>query len=157
VSPDLNHVTFRPGHLADSISARVGTGITGSAGAVAQRDLGRYYAALRDELARLDLTLNEACLLVDAMNGCVSDDESSISFMWANVADHVDLNDAGQKWEIDDPASFVRRVRGLSYAAKAAVVDACERFWKLSSENWDTDELLQHVGLISIRESKMVS
>lgn len=90
----------------------------------ARRDLDRYYNTLVRSLPKF--SVEEASLLLDALNGCISEPHS-VQLLWANIADAVQEG-YDKKWEVDGPA-LVERLRKLSYAECMAVTDAVERFW----------------------------
>jgi hypothetical protein len=114
----------------------------GSLSGAITRDLRRYYAVVRDELAALRLTRDEACAICDALNGTHLD-EHMPRFLWAEVEDADRLNGLGAKWEIDALALAVR-LRSLSPGACMAIVDAVERFW--AHADLPTDEALRRAG-----------
>jgi len=115
-----------------------------SLGLIAQRDLGRYYEVLRRELASIDLTEGEALLIMEACNGTYWEPHT-IPLLWAEVADHVQLENAHIRWQVDEMA-LVHKLRALTPAQAFAVVDAIERAWLHPSG--DAVEALRAVGLL---------
>lgn len=140
---NLKHVTFRPGSLSDPILERSGDM---TAGAIAQRDLTRYYEMLEMALQRVNLTEGEARMLVDICNGTRFD-----PFPVAAQSLHYEVEDAepeyDSKWGVDRP-SFIAKLRGYSLLERAAICDAIERFWIDSYHKDSTQARLVHVGLI---------
>ncbi len=110
---------------------------------VVRRELERYYAVLRDELTRVRLTEGEASLIVDAMNGSITD-HYSYNLLWANISDAISLDGLDAKWQVDG-AALVEKLRSLTPGAAMAVSDACERFWQDPNP---TGEALRRVGLV---------
>jgi len=131
-------VQFRPGSLAPKLEARAQDGRP--LGAVASRDLERYYVAL--ERALPTFSKHEAMAILDANNGSLWE-PWSVSLLWANVADTEAL---GEKWGIDQ-SDLVARLRALSHIEALAVADACERFWDHPGLN-DGDVALKASGLV---------
>lgn len=132
-------VSFRDAVVEVAIDARCGRGL--SRGQVAARDAGRYYALLAAELRRIDLSLAEASLCCDALNGLLADSLSA-PLAWANVEDAVEHDGLAEKWEVDGPA-LVARLR--TPGASVAVVDAVEQFWANPEGG---EAALRRVGLI---------
>lgn len=135
--------------VLDPIRSRMGPGE--SVGEVVRRDLMRYYAVIDLELARLNLTEGEAALICDALNGYAiwSDDSLVLRSWWIAVEDHITLNGAAEKWDIDQPAVFVAKLRSLSPGASAAVLDAVARWWGRQPTDGETiGESLRSVGLV---------
>lgn len=142
---DYPKIEFRAGELLAPLQERT-TPNGFSPDVIAKRDLARYYALLADELRSLDppLTVGEACLLMDVLNGTFLD-EHTYRFLVVEVSDGITLNQVDRKWDVDGPA-LVARVAAMSPGQRLALVDAAERFW-LHPEQ-DTDELLRRVGLV---------
>jgi hypothetical protein len=142
-------VVFRPGpSIERELAARAGA--PGERpGLVAKRDLGRYYALIREELRRLSppLTQAEASLICDACNGTWMGDEYSPGpmILWAEVADACRLNELDAKWGVDGDA-LVARLQRMTPGQLMAIADAVERFWL--EPDLDTEEGLRRVGLM---------
>lgn len=94
-----------------------------------RRDLTRYHELLQRERRSLRdlLTPNEQALIVDFCNGTFWD-AGSIPLLWASAEDAVRLDGLDGKWRVDGPA-LVAKLKALSYAGSAALIDAAERFW----------------------------
>lgn len=138
----VDMVSFRAGPLDGLIEARMRGDL--KAGAVAQRDLTRYYDALALALSQVQLTINEAMLIIDALNG---------SFIDLNLAQllHYEIEDSfgdglAEKWQIDGPA-LLGKVRDWSLLQRIAVVDAVERWWGDAYHIDDGAARLLRVGL----------
>lgn len=149
-------IRFRPGNVDEPVEARAGGTFAPSRDLVARRDLARYYLLLQiaaQEEIRGRFTRDEISLVMDACNG-IYWDEASWQTVWAEVADAVRLarqpglpeSTFGAKWRVEDEDGLVRRLHGLSAGAKAALADACERFWLQPTR--DTGELLVELGLV---------
>lgn len=133
-------IQFRNVDLEPQLSARAthGQGL----GAVASRDLERYYEALKRSLPTFERS--EALAIMDVCNGTLWE-SWSVPLLWASVDDSEGL---GQKWGIDQPA-LVARLRQMTYAEALAVVDAAERFWNHGGGyQIDTDAALVASGLV---------
>ena len=119
---------------------------------VAKRDLGRYYAILANSAAELKEAIrgeDEAHLVLDALNGLWLLDDFSLGMAWAEVAEHISLNDAADKWGLNEESasSLVERLRRLSPGARAALLDATEAWWHDDSDS-SPIEKLRRAGLV---------
>ncbi len=138
-------VTFRCyGPASDELGKRTNGQAIGS---IARRDLERYYALLKAELATVDLTEAEASLIVDARNGILHE-PWSMQLFWAGISDAIELEGLDRKWHVDGPA-LIAKLRGLSYAQTVAIVDAAEQVWNQISKNEKRDlrDIVKTVGL----------
>lgn len=106
------------------------------------------YRALLDEACPA-LTRAQWCYLADALNGSV------------RTAEHAELDPARwlgdsvrdaapdglpEKWDVDADA-LATRLDALPYAARVAVIEVVERFWRMASgEVADTGETLRAAG-----------
>ncbi len=146
-------VEFRPGNLEPELASRADAGM--SLGLVALRDLERYYALLRDELAPLRdrLTEGEALLILDAMNGLMTE-AHTYRLLWANVADAIRLDGLDRKWEVDGDR-LVTLLQSISPGVTMALCDAVERAWNLvgQGDGRDMREIVRAVGLVKRGES----
>lgn len=97
----------------------------GTRSTIITRDLERLYTLYRRALQQARLSVDEACLVVDALNGSIMD---ATPLLWANIEDSIQLDGLDQKWSIDGPA-LVEKLRGLNDIQVLAVVDGAERFW----------------------------
>lgn len=139
----VDMVSFRAGPLDDAIESRMRSDL--KAGAVAQRDLGRYYDALTLALAQVDLTLGQAMLLIDALNGTLIE-LTTAQMLHYEIQDSLD-DGLAEKWSVDGRA-LVEKVRGWSLLQRLAVVDAVERWWGDAYHISDPEARLVRVGLI---------
>lgn len=80
------------------------------------------------ERCRPDLTEPEWNLIRDALNGCWLTDHPC---SWASVeiADHVRLNQADQKWKVDWPKTKAK-IETFTEGEWTAIVDAVEIWWR---------------------------
>lgn len=113
--------------LDDQLKAKIK--LRGDQSHIIRRDLDRIYYAIDKTLVenRIGLTIDEACLIVDASNGTLYD-PWSIGALDGEVADSIALDHTDTKWEIDGKA-LVAKLQGASYAEKLALVDSAERYW----------------------------
>lgn len=97
---------------------------------VIDRDLGRYYEALRRTRRALRelLSEDELSLITDARNGTAMMDAGSVQMLAAEIEDSLE-DGLADKWDVDGP-DLVARLRGLPYIQCAALVDAVERHWE---------------------------
>ena len=88
----------------------------------------RYQEVIRRSMPTL--SANEWCLIWDALNGIWMGEPASLSVFSVpmEAADHIKLNGADEKWEIDGPA-LVKRLADMGWPELLAIVDATERFW----------------------------
>jgi len=142
-APRQSPVQFRPGPLQAELEAR------GEPNEIGKRDLGRYYTLLRRELAGVQLSEPEACLLVDALNGTLLD-EHTVSLLWAELDDAILQDHLHEKWSLpgEQAGALVARLRSLSPGQAMAVYDAVERFWRDPNP---LRERLRAVGLVCDR------
>jgi len=80
-------------------------------------------------------TRPEWLLVLDACNGWASWAEAGETLMtsiWAEVADHVRLNDAAAKWGLsaEQAEALAADLRSLTAAGTMAVLERVERFWR---------------------------
>jgi hypothetical protein len=101
-----------------------------------RRILGRYAEICQADLPRLSRA--EWLLCADALNGCWAQDTPT-HWAMASIEDHVSLNGADRKWEVDWP-ELQTKLKGFSRGGWVALVDLVERFW-LSSETEQPVEL----------------
>jgi hypothetical protein len=145
-------VTFNPGELEDDLLARVDTLPPDRAGMsrVGQRDLARYYYHINLALSHLTFTQAEASLIVDVMNGTLTEPHTA-ALLWASVDDALEDGYAA-KWGVDgkQAQALVARLRALTPFESLAICDACERFWnRVAAGREETnEERLRAVGLL---------
>ncbi len=109
---------------------REGEGLSGLVNSIVDR----YWRCC--ERSMPELKLGEWCCIFDALNGCWMQEfaESLPTYLIAEVADHIKLNGAAQKWAINGEALLGKLV-ALDYAQAMAVWDAAERFWRDKSND----------------------
>lgn len=148
--PGVPQVAFRPSDLLKELGVRL-TRRERSPGAIAKRDLTRYYKLLGSTLAALDLREDEAGLLTEAAAGLRDIDEPARSvvhrYLWAEVADTIRAGGLGAKWQVSDTDALVERIRSLSPVEQTALLDALERYWD-APDSMPRGELLRRVGLV---------
>lgn len=88
-----------------------------------------------------NLTTQEWCACFDVLNG-VFFDQHSIDGIYAEIEDAED--GIGEKWGID-AKELAQKLRGMTFAEKAAVAEYSEQFWKLS--NLSTEDALKTIGI----------
>lgn len=94
---------------------------------IVNRDLGRLYDLYDRALRRIDLTVDEACLIADALNGTIHDNRTALMFSFG-VEDAIDLDALDEKWGVDGVA-LIEKLSRLDELSCMAIVDAAERYW----------------------------
>ena len=93
-------------------------------------------------LARKSLTENEACLILDTLNGtwtggfpggCEAARWAQNALIW-EVSDAIRLNGYDKKWEIDGPA-LVSKLQAMDGLARLALADWARRMWADYEDN----------------------
>lgn len=120
-------ITISP-HILTEVDQRAEYGNV--SGALA-RCLDRYFALLARSLAewRNQLSDNECALILDATNGTAFADTFSLSHLWAEIADAVNLDGLDRKWSVDGQA-LVDKLQASGMIGQAALIDASERWWR---------------------------
>lgn len=144
-SPQIH---FRAGDLLAALAARTGPR-QGTLSGAARRDLDRYYRMLHLALssARLRLTVAEASLVVDVLNGTLTEPHTA-SLLYAEVAEALE-DGVAEKWGVDGPG-LVTRLQALTAFEALALADAAERFWLIIQRTPGADRVtaLRAVGLV---------
>lgn len=143
---EMTLVTFRAGPVAPDLAARTRAGT--AVGARARDDLERYYRLLARALAGVQLSEDEASLIVDALNGMLTEPHTA-HLLWAEIDDAITGDGLAEKWSVDGQA-LVARLRALTPFAALAVSDAAERYWLDThlTPTRDHTERLRAVGLV---------
>ena len=94
---------------------------------IISRDLERLYTLYQRALRRVDLTIDEACLVVDALNSSLMTADTA-HLLWAGIEDAIQHENLAEKWGVDGQA-LVEKLRSLNEVQSMAVIDAAERFW----------------------------
>lgn len=113
-------------YLADPVAAELAAR-GDNRSQVINRDLTRLYTLYRRALAEVPLSVEEACLLVDALNGALLD-ATTARLLWAEIEDACRLDHLDQKWQVDGQA-LVQKLKNLTDIQALALIDAAERFW----------------------------
>jgi hypothetical protein len=114
--------------LYDNILAQVTE--RGGQSQVINRDLGRYYEAIKDTRRALAQKFSdkEIGLILDNLNGTLMEETFGVRLIYANVEDAITYESIDLKWEVDGDA-LVAKLKGLSFIENAALADAAERWW----------------------------
>ncbi len=130
-----------PHDLVEELAAR-----SENASGAIQASLSRYSEILRWGRADLRDLLSDAetSLILDALNGTLWPEMTSVSFIPHEVADAIRLDQLDKKWQVDGKA-LIEKLSTLSYAQKCAVADATERWWLRvgKGENPEVSEALK--------------
>lgn len=94
---------------------------------IISRDLERLYTLYRRSLRRVNLTIDEACLVVDALNSSLMTADTA-HLLWASIEDAIQHEDLAKKWGVDGKV-LVEKLQSLNEIQSMAVIDAAERFW----------------------------
>ena len=87
------------------------------------------------------LTQAEWLATADALNSTAIDDDATLKYIWAAVADTEGL---AEKWEID-PEKLVARLRKLTQPELMALREIIRRWWDLAG-GYDTKQALHLAG-----------
>lgn len=122
----------------------------------ARAALERYYYLLDVELRGLRgrFSPGELSLLADLVNGWYIDPPSigSLGLLALEVQDGIDLERLDKKWGVD-PEQLMDKIRSLSYAQSAALLDALDRWWGQQPSESPTD--FTSVGLVPAPENNV--
>lgn len=142
----ITNIQIRPGQtfLLPHLELR-GATTNGAAAEVVKRDLARYYDALALALTSVELSVGEASLIVDALNGTRIDIQTA-QLLAAEIADSLD-DELAEKWQVDGPA-LVAKIEGWNLLQRLAVSDAVERFWSAGNSVEVMSDRLAAVGLL---------
>lgn len=95
-----------------------------------------------------NLTIPEASLIVDALNGVLAHTDISASdYLVLNVQDAVAVDSLDEKWGVDARA-LLANLQSLSEADARKLLNAVKRFWS-ASPHADMREGLAAAGLIT--------
>ncbi|KNZ70319.1 hypothetical protein Tfer_0879 [Thermincola ferriacetica] len=89
--------------------------------------MGGCQTLYRRALKQAGLTVDEACLIVDALNESLYSADTAC-LLWAGIGDACRLDGLDKKWNVDDVA-LVEKLQNLNELQSMAVIDAAERFW----------------------------
>jgi len=89
------------------------------------RDLERLYMLYERALRRIDLSVEEACLIVDALNGALYDAKTA-HLLPAGVNDSIQMEGLAEKWGVDGEA-LIKKLSALDELTCMAIIDAAER------------------------------
>ena len=95
---------------------------------VITRDLDRLYTLYRRVLRRINLSLDEACLITDALNGSLMTADTA-HLLWASVEDAIKYEGLDKEWNVDGKALVEKLRCTLNEIQTMAVIDAAERVW----------------------------
>jgi len=110
---------------------------------IINRDLERLYTLYRRALAQVNLSVDEACLIVDALNGSIID-ANSARLLWASIEDACKLDGLDAKWNVDGQ-QLVQKLQQLNELQCMAVADAAERFWFGPDRDEDIRQIVKQV------------
>lgn len=132
-------ISIYPGPWLAIVDARA-TGIRSRSGAVSAI-CDRYASICERDLPR-DLPGGQRAinLIRDSLSGCWPSDRVHPGAIQAEVGDHIDLNDAGDKWGLspDECHALVMALGELTQGQVVALVDAIERWWSDPSASQET-------------------
>jgi hypothetical protein len=128
-------------YLRDELNAQIKA--RGGLTEIIHRDLDRLYSIYDRSLREVSLSLSEAMLIIDAVNGSLYD-VTSAHLLWAGVEDAIKLDKLDQKWSVDGQA-LVNKLRDLNTIHSLAIIDAAERVWHAVSngDNRDFKEVVK--------------
>jgi hypothetical protein len=140
---EASSVSFRDAKVKSSLVNR------GRPGAIAKRDLTRFYLLLNHALETVELTPEEAMLLCDALNGLRFDFNIDPSrSLFSEIQDAIETDDLANKWQVDG-SGLLMKIKSCSTLQAVAIIDAIERFWSAPKQPLKGhDERLKCVRLI---------
>lgn len=126
------------------IDAHTDTGMGGNRSFTIIEAVNNYWSLLDLGLsiARKTLTENEACLILDTLNGTWTGGfpGGPTAARWAEnaliweVSDAISLNGADEKWSVDGP-SLVHKLQGMDGLGRLALADWARRMWADYEDN----------------------
>lgn len=119
---------------------------------IISRDLERLYTLYSRALATIPLQLNEAYLIVDALNGTLMD-ANTAKLLWAEIEDSIKLDHLDKKWQVEGKA-LVEKIRNLNEIQSLAIIDAAERFWIEQREGEEAEKALCEIFKIKTGDKK---
>lgn len=94
----------------------------------------------------IQLTINEALLIVDALNGSILEPTLAEQLLWAEIEDAIHLDRLDQKWTVNGDA-LIGRLKALDNAGAREVVEKAEQFWHDHPTVSDARSRVLDVGL----------
>ena len=114
-------------------------GVSSSRSYIINRDLRRLYIQYERALRKTDLKLNEALLIIDALNGTMTEEWWYRDTMYWEIEDAINLFKMDQKWNVDKE-SLLAKINSLSDFDCMAVADAAERYWVRQEQDIPEDD-----------------
>ena len=135
-----HHTTMRfEQHIITALDER------GQRSVVVNRDLERLYTLYDRSLRRASLTLDEACLVTDALNASLYDAKTA-RLLPAAIRDAIQLDGLDRKWGVDGEA-LIQKLSALDEFACMAIIDAAERVWADESERDFREVVTEKFGI----------
>ena len=103
-------------------------------------------------IRNLHLSINEALLVVDALNGILTEPPLAKQRLGAEVEEAIRLNRLDQKWQVDG-ADLVARLKKLDSDAAQDLLHRVEQFWSAPHVS-DGEKRVQDVGLVAEGKDK---
>lgn len=103
-----------------------------------RRDLERFYKAIPSTLHAINLSLPEAMLIIDSLNGYLMTPELP-QLMVHNVRDSIEMDGLDKKWNVDAQA-LMQKLGQLTPIECLAITDAVERWWINPTYHIDQEE-----------------
>lgn len=138
-------ICFRLGPLLPIVESRVNEARDVSS--LMRSILERYDVIVKRSMPLL--TVNEWCLIFDALNGTWLLDNAGlvISAFPVEISDAIRLNGADSKWGVDG-SSLMAKINAMTPANILAAIDAAERFWVQDVQPVDGEFTPLIVGLV---------
>lgn len=105
--------------------------------------LNRYKDLIAIEKRNLNLTKNEAMLIVDSLNSTMKN-LMVVQGLEANIEDSFFYEHLDAKWDVDGDL-LLEKIKNYNNLQKLAILDGVEYYWQNSQ--MDSDELLRKSGL----------
>lgn len=109
------------------------------AGRIAREMIKLMAISMREELNKLNLSLPEVKLVLDALNGLLITDPTQIKYLWVEIADAIKLDGLDKKWNVDGE-ELISKLRNAPLPALYALWDTAQRFWDKGG-TWTDEEI----------------
>ncbi len=102
------------------------------------------------KIQELKLTVNEALLIVDALNGILVEPTLAEQLVWQEVEEAIVQDKLDAKWQVDG-ADLVRRLKKLEHEPALDLLQRIDQFWS-SHYVSDGRKRVRAVGLVQPAE-----
>lgn len=123
------------------------TGENGNRSQVIDTALRRWFTYMRQAKTRLEpqFSKEEKALILDATNGTYSEDDFTATLIWASIDDAIKSDGLGNKWDVEDGAALVNKLRVLTPPECFALAEAIREWWAIGG---NPDDLLKSEAML---------